>query len=94
MPTARNGDFLIQALIAVWLGVAHWSNPRPRKLPGVAGFAASAGATSAGTTTAAVRAVASRVPKMVMVRLSGRSMGFPHRIVAKTAITKSQLSHQ
>ncbi len=49
MPAARNGDFLTQVLIAVWLGVSHWSKPSPRKLPGVTGLvAAVAGASERG----------------------------------------------
>ena len=30
MPAARNGDFLIHVLMALWLGASHWSKPRPR----------------------------------------------------------------
>ena len=39
MPAARYGEFLSQVFIDFWLGVRHWSKPKPRKLPGVTTFA-------------------------------------------------------
>ena len=95
MPAARNGDFLTQVLIAVWLGVSHWSKPSPRKLPGVTGLvAAVAGARSEGTATRPPRPVASRVTTIVEDREKRRSIEIPHGNCRKTALTKPQLSHQ
>ncbi len=64
MPAARNGDFLIQADIAAWLGASHWSKPRPVKLPGVTGLAAYAGALGRALRSVTVRPVTRPVAKV------------------------------
>src|SRR6478735_4405758 len=58
MPTAWNGEWLIQRFIERWSGAWHWSNPNPVKLPGVTTLA-TAGA--AGAAEAPAEAVAPAV---------------------------------
>ena len=76
MPAARYGEDLIQADIAVWLGASHWSKPSPRKLPGVTGFAAYAGADGP------VSSPAARTPASPVTRA-------PRRVEKRIAISKN-----
>src|ERR1700712_2454271 len=88
MPAARNGDLRTQVLIAVWLGVAHWSNPSPRKLPGVTGLvpAVAVGARSAGAATRPPRPVANRVTTIVEDREKRRSIEISSRNCRKNCV--------
>ena len=71
MPAARKGDFLIQVLIADWLGASHWSKPSPRKLPGVTGLAAYAGVLGRIVARVATSAAVSDAASQERVRVRG-----------------------
>src|SRR5680860_762280 len=88
MPAARNGEFRLQALIALWLGASHWSKPRPRKLPGVTGLAAYAGALNTLPKRVSPRAPVVAAARMDRIRVPGFRNGERRRIVISWNIGK------